>query len=50
MTHTLEDWVDALELKRRGKRYLGPCPLCGGDDRFSVTRGHTIPVLVDRNL
>ena len=46
MTHTLENWVDALKLKRRGKRYEGPCPLCGGDDRFSITRGDRIPVLV----
>ena len=46
MTHTLEDWADSLKLKRHGKRYIGPCPLCGGDDRFSITRGDTIPVLV----
>ena len=46
MTHTLEDWADSLKLKRRGKRYVGPCPLCGGDDRFSIARGDTIPVLV----
>ena len=45
MTYTFEDWVDALNLKRRGKRGEGPCPLCGGDDRFRVTRGDSIPVL-----
>ena len=46
MTQTFEDWIDSLKLKRRGKRYVGTCPLCGGDDRFSITRGDTIPVLV----
>jgi phage/plasmid primase-like uncharacterized protein len=25
-----------LELKRRGKELIGPCPRCGGDDRFGV--------------
>ena len=46
MTHTFEDWFDALDLKRHGKRGVGPCPLCGGDDRFTITRGDTIPVLL----
>ena len=51
MTYTLEDWIDALGLKRVGKRHVGPCPLCGDhnkpdSDRFRATRGDTIPVLV----
>jgi hypothetical protein len=25
-----------LNLKRRGKELVGPCPRCGGDDRFAV--------------
>src|SRR6516165_2769778 len=25
-----------VELKREGKEFIGPCPLCGGDDRFAV--------------
>ena len=50
MTHTLEDWIDALRLKRVGKRHVGPCPLCGDhnkpdSDRFRVTRGDTCPRL-----
>ena len=35
----LEDWLaraSALNLKRRGKSLVGPCPVCGGKDRFSV--------------
>ena len=51
MTLTLEDWVDALKLKRRGKYHVGPCPLCGDhnkldSDRFRVTRGDSVPVLI----
>jgi DNA primase len=26
-----------LNLKRRGKELIGPCPRCGGDDRFAVS-------------
>ena len=25
-----------VELKREGKEFIGPCPLCGGHDRFAV--------------
>ena len=25
-----------IELTREGVEYIGPCPLCGGDDRFAV--------------
>ena len=35
----LEDWharAAGLNLKRRGKTLVGPCPVCGGKDRFSV--------------
>ena len=46
MTHTLEDWVDALKLKRVGKEYKGPCPLCGGGDMFWVKRGNMHEVVV----
>ena len=36
---TIDDWhkrADALRLKRLGKTLVGPCPACGGTDRFSV--------------
>ena len=36
---TIQDWhakATALKLKRRGKSLKGPCPVCGGEDRFSV--------------
>ena len=32
----VREWVDTLDLKRRGVEYCGPCPLCGGKDRFHV--------------
>ena len=38
---TLDDWQAALELKRRGVEWCGPCPLCGGEDRFHVRPGHS---------
>ena len=25
-----------LKLRRKGKEYVGPCPRCGGDDRFAI--------------
>ena len=33
------DWLDhapALGLKRQGRELVGPCPACGGTDRFSI--------------
>ena len=36
---SVEDWVNALGLKRRGSEYVGPCPLCDGTDRFHVRKG-----------
>ena len=38
-TRSIEDWTEALDLKRRGVEYVGPCPLCGGEDRFHVRTG-----------
>lgn len=32
-----EDWLAALpDLKKAGNEYHGPCPVCGGTDRFRV--------------
>ena len=41
------EWRDraaGLQLKRKGRELVGPCPSCGGDDRFSVTEknGRTV--------
>ena len=37
---TVEEWSERLELKKTAARsYAGPCPLCGGTDRFHVS-GH----------
>ena len=38
--------ADALGLKRVGSEYKGPCPLCGGTDRFHVRAGASADVLV----
>ena len=46
MTHTLEDWVDALKMKRHGNEYKSPCPLCGGNDQFWAKRGDTHEVVL----
>ncbi|MCY4502262.1 MAG: hypothetical protein OXE57_11950, partial [Alphaproteobacteria bacterium] len=38
---SLADWRSAasrLGLQRRGGELVGPCPACGGTDRFRVTR------------
>ena len=35
----VEDWASRLELRHRSGEYVGPCPVCGGEDRFHVGRG-----------
>ena len=35
----VEDWAARLELRNRSGEYVGPCPVCGGTDRFHVRRG-----------
>lgn len=40
-TPTFSDWqsrADALGLRPRGRELVGPCPSCGGTDRFAVKR------------
>ena len=32
----VEEWTAALDLTRIGREWIGPCPLCGGEDRFHV--------------
>lgn len=34
-----------LNLKRNGRELKGPCPRCGGDDRFWIRPGHKLPVI-----
>ena len=34
-----EDWTGRLDLRRVGSEWVGPCPVCGGTDRFHVRRG-----------
>ena len=47
---TLAEWLQALEAsgwegKRRGREWSGPCPLCGGEDRFHVAQGSRVAVI-----
>ena len=35
----VEDWAARLDLHNRSGEYVGPCPVCGGTDRFHVGRG-----------
>ena len=34
-----EAWAGRLRLKRVGREHVGPCPVCGGSDRFHVRDG-----------
>ena len=44
---TFADWVGMLtEHKRSSRTLVGPCPTCGGDDRFHVTQTRDGRVLV----
>ena len=35
----VEDWAARIDLRNRSGEYVGPCPVCGGTDRFHVGRG-----------
>ena len=35
---TVDEWAARLDLTRRGGEWCGPCPVCGGTDRFHVSR------------
>lgn len=37
--------ADQLGLKRMGHEYKGPCPVCGGNDRFHIKAGRTHDVI-----
>lgn len=38
--------AEALNLRRSGSEYKGPCPLCGGRDRFHVRPGRNTDLLI----
>ena len=38
--------AEALNLRRSGGEYKGPCPLCGGHDRFHVKAGRSADLLI----
>lgn len=42
----IETIADALGLKRSGAEYKGPCPLCGGHDRFHIKHGQQADVIM----
>ena len=48
--HTKRSLADILarlpDLKRKGKQYEGPCPLCGGTNRFHVEEGAAVEILM----
>ena len=46
MRGDLERVADSLGLRRVGSEYKGPCPCCGGDDRFHVKTGRSADLLV----
>ena len=52
MTQTFEDWIDALNLKPASARGMWDPARCAGtttnrdSDRFRVTRGDSVPVLI----
>ena len=35
------EWATRLDLARKGGEWCGPCPVCGGTDRFHVRSGST---------
>jgi hypothetical protein len=43
MNELPDDIAARFGLKKSGKSFIGPCPLCGGTDRFSVKRGKHHP-------
>jgi len=44
-TKTLPDTAAALGLKKTGSEWKGPCPVCGGNDRFWLSKGRTHDIL-----
>ena len=46
----IEGIAEGLGLKRAGSEYKGPCPLCGGTDRFHIKQGqHADLILLCRH-
>ena len=41
----IERIAEQLGLKRQGRTYAGPCPICGGNDRFTLSKGKKYDVL-----
>ncbi len=35
----VDEWATRLDLRNRSGEHVGPCPVCGGTDRFHVGRG-----------
>ena len=43
---TINDWTNALpHLRKRGNDLIGPCPSCGGRDRFHIKAHGTMPLV-----
>lgn len=43
--YSLEDTARSLGLKKSGSQYSGPCPCCGGNDRFWIKRGKSHDII-----
>lgn len=43
--YDLHETAQRLGLKKTGSEYKGPCPVCGGNDRFWLSRGRSHPIL-----
>jgi hypothetical protein len=41
----IERIAEQLGLKRQGRTFAGPCPICGGTDRFTLSKGKKYDVL-----
>jgi len=46
MRGDLQMVADSLGLRRSGSEYKGPCPICGGHDRFHIKIGQSVDLLV----
>lgn len=42
----IEHIAQNLGLKKHGGEYKGPCPICGGDDRFHIKHGKQADLIV----
>ena len=49
MLTDITEIAQRLGLRKNGSEYKGPCPICGGVDRFHIKQGHSQPLIYCRN-